>query len=167
MPSRHAQDALLEDGIVKEPGAPSDHGRSRRKPPDAISPTVSAAMSRMPRRNTVPEKRLRRALHADGLRFRIGVGSLPGRPDIVFTRARIAVFVDGCYWHQCPEHSSLPKNNRAWWESKFAGNLERDRRIDQLLQREGWLVVHVWEHEAVSDASERIERLWRDRIGSD
>lgn len=152
---------------MKEPGVPSPEGRSRLKPPVAISPAVSAAMSRMPRRNTVPETRLRRVLHADGLRFRIGVGTLPGRPDIVFTRARIAVFVDGCYWHQCPEHSSLPKNNRAWWEAKFAGNLERDRRNDQLLEREGWLVVHVWEHEDVSDASERIERLWRDRIARD
>lgn len=122
-------------------------------------------MSRMPRRNTGPEVALRRELHRRGLRFRLHA-ALPGRPDIAFTKARLAVFVDGCFWHACPEHGTLPKNNREWWTSKLAANEARDRDKDTQLVHLGWTVLHVWEHEAVDGAATRVELLWRTLRGS-
>ena len=104
---------------------------------------------------------IRRELHRRGLRFRVNFRELPGRPDIVLTRARIAVFVDGCFWHRCPAHGTLPKNNREWWLAKLDRNVERDREKDLLLHEAGWTVVHLWEHEDPVTASDCIERLWR------
>ena len=123
--------------------------------PEPLNAAVSAAMSRMPRKDSGPELALRRVLHARGLRFRVHA-PLPGRPDIVFTRARLAVFVDGCFWHGCPEHATAPKNNGQWWRDKIAGNVARDRRQDALLSELGWEVLRVWEHEPVHDAATRI-----------
>jgi DNA mismatch endonuclease (patch repair protein) len=120
---------------------------------------VSQQMSRMPRRDTGPELLLRRELHARGLRFRVR-SSLPGRPDIVFTRARIAVFVDGCFWHGCSEHGSLPKNNREWWREKLETNVRRDRVKDEALRALGWQVLHFWEHDRAGGAADRIEEAW-------
>ena len=148
---------------VKDFSVAATDVRSPTGAPAPASPAVSDFMSRMPRKDTGPELRLRRSLHAHGLRFRVGVGSLPGRPDIAFPRAKIAVFVDGCFWHMCPEHCHLPKHNGDWWEAKLMGNRERDKRNDRLLGDMGWLAVHAWEHEDMVNASERIERLWRDR----
>lgn len=121
---------------------------------------VSALMSRMPVRNTKPEIALRRELHDRGLRFRIHA-DLPGRPDIVFTRAKIAVFVDGCFWHGCPEHGVLPMNNRDWWRDKLAATRNRDERKDAALIALGWLPMHVWEHQKPAAAAELVESLWR------
>jgi DNA mismatch endonuclease (patch repair protein) len=132
-------------------------GRIRPTPKSEL---VSQQMSRMPRQNTKPELLLRRELHARGLRFRIHA-KLPGRPDVVFTRAKIAVFVDGCFWHGCPEHGMLPKNNREWWRAKIEGNIQRDRAKDKALGLLGWDVMHVWEHEDPEAAAERVEGLWR------
>jgi DNA mismatch endonuclease (patch repair protein) len=129
--------------------------------PAPLSATVSAQMSRMPRASTAPELMLRRELHRRGVRFRVNLKELPGRPDIAFTRARIAVFVDGCFWHRCPEHGTLPKNNREWWLAKLDRNVERDREKDTLLREAGWTVVHLWEHEDPIAAADRVERLWR------
>jgi DNA mismatch endonuclease (patch repair protein) len=103
--------------------------------------------------NTGPELALRSALHRRGLRYRtharIDVAAArPVRPDIVFPRQRVAVFVDGCFWHDCPEHGELPEANRELWRTKFKRNVERDRRNDRLLQGAGWKVVRVWEHES-------------------
>ncbi|MBC7632571.1 MAG: very short patch repair endonuclease [Flavobacterium sp.] len=120
-------------------------------------------MSRMPRANTKPEIALRRELHRRGMRFRIQV-PLPGRPDIALTKVRVAVFVDGCFWHVCPDHSTAPKNNRDWWRSKLDANVARDRRNDASLRALGWLAVHIWEHEDVAVSAARIERLWRSRL---
>ncbi|MGY1722736.1 very short patch repair endonuclease [Blastococcus sp. SYSU DS0533] len=136
--------------------------RERPQPRDA---QVSLQMQRMPRRDTGPEVALRRELHARGLRFRTQYRDIPGRPDIAFTRARLAVFVDGCFWHRCPQHSSLPKTNAAWWEAKLEGNVTRDRRQDQQLLDAGWTVIRVWEHEPVDVASDRIEAMWRALLG--
>ncbi|MGH3673817.1 MAG: very short patch repair endonuclease [Pseudonocardiaceae bacterium] len=111
--------------------------------------------------DTVPELMLRRALHARGLRFRKGLRGLPGRPDIVFPRARLAIFVDGCFWHRCPQHRSMPKNNGAWWDAKLQANVERDRRQDAALRDAAWTVLRVWEHEDVDVAADNIEALWR------
>ena len=85
-------------------------------------------MKRMPRKDTGPEVLVRRALHRLGLRYRVNYRGLPGTPDIAFTRARIAVFVDGCFWHSCPEHGVTPKANRQWWTDKLQATVERDGR---------------------------------------
>lgn len=133
--------------------------------PDPSSAAVSRQMARMPRRDTKPEKRLRSELHRRGLRFRVDFSALPGRPDIAFPRARLAIFVDGCFWHACPDHGVLPKANREWWRQKLDRNVERDREKDAALARLGWRSVHVWEHEPVDAAASRIEGLWRERTG--
>jgi DNA mismatch endonuclease (patch repair protein) len=123
----------------------------RQAPLQAVNPTVSAQMSRMPRAATGPEMALRRGLHRAGLRYRVNVRGLPGTPDIVFTKARIAVFVDGCYWHLCPRHACIPKTNTEWWLAKFEENRARDRRKDAALRKDGWLPLHVWEHQDVDE----------------
>jgi DNA mismatch endonuclease, patch repair protein len=115
----------------------------------------------MPRASSGPEVALRRELHRRGLRFRINHPGLPGRPDVAFTRARVAVFVDGCFWHRCPDHGTLPRNNRDWWTAKLDRNVERDHEKDTALGDLGWLVLHVWEHESVTTAADRIEHEWR------
>lgn len=139
--------------------------RLEHRRPAARDAMVSAQMSRMPRRDTGPELALRRALHAAGLRFTVHRRDLPGTPDIVLSRAHIAVFVDGCFWHACPKHGVLPKSNREWWRAKLAANGERDRRKDKGLKEAGWLPVHLWEHIPVADAVRLIDGLWRERTG--
>jgi DNA mismatch endonuclease, patch repair protein len=133
--------------------------------PTPKSAVVSAQMKRMPRSGTGPELAVRRALHRRGLRYRVSPRDVPGRPDLVFTRARLAVFIDGCFWHACPEHGTLPKNNREWWEAKFVGNRERDRRKDRLLEEDGWMVLHFWEHEDVLSVADTVVAAWRARTG--
>ena len=127
------------------------------------SRVVSRQMKRMPRRDSGPELALRRELHKRGLRFRVQIRGLPGTPDIVLQKAKIAVFVDGCFWHACPEHGVLPKANREWWREKLEATVERDRRKDARLEEMGWRAIHVWEHEDVEVAAEGIELLWRSR----
>jgi DNA mismatch endonuclease (patch repair protein) len=130
-----------------------------------MNSTVSAQMSRMPRSSTKPELALRRALHARGLRFRLHRKDLPGTPDIVLPRARLAVFVDGCFWHACEQHGTLPKNNRDWWASKLARNVERDHEKDESLRLMGWLPLHVWEHTPVDEMVEVVVDAWNRRTG--
>ncbi len=129
--------------------------------PTPSSEQVSQQMKRMPRKDSVPEVRLRRELHSRGLRFRVNLRGLPGTPDIAFTRAKIAVFVDGCFWHRCPEHGVLPKANRDWWREKLDRNVERDRRKDGELEELGWLSIHVWEHDDPFTVADGIEQAWR------
>lgn len=97
------------------------------------------------------EIELRRSLHRLGLRYFVD-RPVPGvarvRPDLVFPRLMIAVFVDGCFWHRCPEHGTTPHNNAEWWRSKLSANVERDQRITQTLEERGWQVLRFWEHEA-------------------
>lgn len=137
-----------------------------RRTPAPLNATVSAQMQRMPRSSSGPEILLRKELHRRGLRFRVNSRELPGRPDITFTAARLAVFVDGCFWHSCPEHGILPKNNRDWWRTKLTRNMERDREKDGQLEQMGWTVVHVWEHEPPSVVADSIEQLWRSTRGT-
>jgi DNA mismatch endonuclease (patch repair protein) len=121
-------------------------------------------MSRIRGKNTKPETLLRSALHLRGLRFRIHSKELPGSPDIVFSRQRIAVFVDGCFWHGCPAHSVQPKTNQKFWVQKIEGNRIRDGRNRTALKKLGWKVIRVWEHELKRDASyvaSSIERVVR------
>ena len=111
-----------------------------------------------------PERALRSALHRRGLRFRKHTQAVPGlrcRPDVVFTRARVAVFVDGCFWHSCPEHGTFAKANGEWWKAKLAANVARDRRNDAALAQAGWTVLRIWEHEDVNHAADRVERAVR------
>lgn len=127
---------------------PSGH---RPKPLDDV---VRRHMETQPRSDTKPEVNLRRALHRRGLRYRVGV-PVPGAPrrtiDIAFTKMRLAVFVDGCFWHGCPEHGVAPKNNSEWWSYKLAGNRERDESTSALLANQGWRVVRVWEHQPLEE----------------
>lgn len=109
-------------------------------------------------RDTAPELRLRSLLHRRGLRYRLDVAPLGGRrrADIVFTRARVAVFVDGCFWHGCPEHFKLPRTNRDWWREKIGRNLRRDADTTQQLREAGWCVVRAWEHEDPAEVANRV-----------
>lgn len=124
------------------------------RPPHASSPATSAVMRANVRADTSPELALRRALVHDGcLGYRLNVRGLPGSPDIVFGRARLAVFVHGCFWHRCPRHAkSLPHANRAYWRQKFDLNVSRDRRVRAALENLGWVVLTVWECEVRANA---------------
>ena len=115
-------------------------------------------------KDTAPELALRRELHRRGRRFRKHFRPVPAlrcNADLVFTRARVAVFVDGCFWHRCPLHGTDPSRNGAWWAAKLNANAARDRRNDAALAAAGWLVVRVWEHEHSSDAADRVEAALR------
>ncbi|WP_329554684.1 very short patch repair endonuclease [Streptomyces sp. NBC_00696] len=128
--------------------------------PTASSPSVSARMSRQGSRDTQPELTVRRLLHADGLRYRVQF-PVPGMPrrsmDIAFSKLRIAVFLDGCYWHGCPEHATHPRANAEWWRAKLDRNIARDRETTDHLAAVGWVVMRFWEHEAADDVARRIE----------
>ncbi|HSR94641.1 MAG TPA: very short patch repair endonuclease [Solirubrobacterales bacterium] len=134
--------------------------------PPASSAGSKAVMLANRGSETAPEIALRSILHRSGLRFRKHVAPLPGlrcQADVVFTRAKVVVFVDGCFWHRCPLHATFPKANAAWWRAKLEQNFERDRRNDKALTRAGWTVVRVWEHEDPDAAAGRIEALLRQR----
>lgn len=112
------------------------------------------------RRDSKPELALRSALHRMGLRFRVDfpvpVDGRSPRPDIAFTRRRVAVFVDGCFWHGCPEHGGRPSKNANYWNPKIARNMERDAEQTARLEAAGWSVVRVWEHESLADAIRHV-----------
>lgn len=115
-------------------------------------------------RDTRPELALRSALHRHGLRFRVHrvpVSGFRRRADIIFPRDKVAVFLDGCFWHGCPEHMTWPVANAQWWRKKIEGNRLRDRGTDKVLQSAGWSVLRVWEHEDAEIAARRIAGLVR------
>lgn len=119
-------------------------------------------------RDTKPELALRRAVHARGLRYRVDFRlPLPGlrrRADLGFTRARVAVFLDGCFWHRCPLHFTEAKANSEFWREKARRNVERDRETDEALARIDWLVVRVWEHESSADGARKVEAVVKARM---
>ncbi len=125
--------------------------------PVASSPGRAANMRAIRRANTKPELALRSALHRKGLRFRkdyrldLNAGARV-RPDIAFTARRVAVFVDGCFWHACPEHGRNPEVNEWYWAPKLRRTVERDRAADAALAAAGWRVVRIWEHVPLADA---------------
>jgi DNA mismatch endonuclease (patch repair protein) len=127
--------------------------------PVAASVEVERRMKSQRRRDTAPEVALRRELWRRGLRYRVDhrVVGRRRRVDIAFTRARVAVFVDGCFWHSCPHHATRPKNNAEWWATKLQANVGRDRATDAELIASGWTVLRLWEHEPVDDAADRVE----------
>jgi len=133
----------------------SSLGDGRPRPVDEV---VRRRMSQQRRRDTGPEMILRRELHRLGYRYRVDA-PLPGLPrrraDLLFTRRRIAIFVDGCFWHGCPDHRTHPRNNAEWWSRKIDANAARDRGTDAYLRSIGWRVLRIWEHE---DADAAVQR---------
>lgn len=135
-------------------------GMSPLEVPPPTSEAARRTMVANRRRDTGPELAVRRLLHSRGLRYRVDTAPLTGiraRADIVFTRARIAVFIDGCFWHMCPEHFIMPKSNLEYWEPKLRRNVERDRIADELLREAGWRSLRYWEHEPPSAVAQSIE----------
>ena len=125
----------------------------------ASSAATRASMLGNRSRDTQPELLVRRALHARGLRFRVDLRPEPTlrtRADIVFTRRRIAVYIDGCFWHGCPLHGTSPKANADYWTPKLARNVERDREATVALEALGWIVLRFWSHEPVDEVVARI-----------
>lgn len=118
--------------------------------PHPTSPAASAALRGSRKRDTRPELRLRSLLHRRGMRFRVDrlvtAGDIRVRPDILFSAARVAVFIDGCFWHQCPEHGNVPRRNQAYWVPKLRRNVERDKLVTSALMDQGWCVIRIWEH---------------------
>jgi len=128
------------------------------------SPAIRKTMQGNRSRDTKPELRVRSILHRRGLRYRVAARPIPSvrrTADVVFTKARVAVFVDGCFWHGCPEHYRRPASNVEYWDAKVLRNVARDREVDRLLTEAGWSVVRVWEHEAPAEVADRVERLVR------
>ena len=137
-----------------------------RDTPPASSPEVRRRMQSTPQSDTPAERALRSALHILGLRFRVNtrIRGVPRRTiDIAFHHARLAVFVDGCFWHGCPKHGTLPKSNRRWWKAKIDTNRRRDDDTNRQLRAVGWLPVRIWEHQDVVIAAKRIAVLVRSR----
>lgn len=136
------------------------------------APSSEAALKRMKAakpRDTAPEKALRSALHRRGLRFRIDerpVKDLNRRADIVFRSAKVAVFVDGCFWHGCPIHGTQAKANAEFWKNKIEQNKARDLDTNEQLEEAGWRVVRVWEHEDPERVSQEIYSLVVKRINN-
>lgn len=140
----------------------SDTGQMSRSPEDAETPENPRRrnMQANRRKDTKPELAVRSLLHAAGLRYRcdlrLKVGQRGVRPDIVFTRRMVAVFIDGCFWHSCPEHSAPPRKNADYWDPKLARNRQRDAENTAALQSAGWLVIRAWEHTPPEDIAAQV-----------
>lgn len=140
------------------------------EPPEeswASSPSVRTVMRANRSRDTKPELALRSAAHKLGLRYRVDaapIKELRRRADLVFTRAKVAVFSDGCYWHGCPEHYRPARQNGQFWTDKISNNRARDQDTDAKLVAAGWLVIRVWEHEDPAEAAGRIAQAVRGRL---
>lgn len=115
-------------------------------------------MTRVRYKDTKPELRLRKALWAAGLRYRLSY-RLPGHPDLAFPGKQLAVFVDGCFWHGCPLHATFPKTNKQFWDKKLRQNKDRDTWVNEKLASLGWRVVRIWEHEISGDVAPIVERI--------
>lgn len=134
----------------------------------ASSPRTRKVMQGNKSRDTAPEIAVRRLLHAAGLRYRVSVRpeqSLRRTADIVFTRSKVAVFIDGCYWHGCPEHCHLTSSNYDYWSTKIRDNKTRDASTSNLLRLAGWTVLRHWEHEAAQDVATHVIEVVRARTG--
>lgn len=119
----------------------------------------SEQMGRIKGKNTKPEVRLRKALWAEGVRYRLHVKTPAGRPDVVFPGPKVAVFIDGCFWHGCPKHYSRPGSREEFWATKLRDNVERDRRQTRQLEESGWTVVRVWEHAIYEELEDVVARV--------
>ncbi|MFJ6565927.1 very short patch repair endonuclease [Streptomyces sp. NPDC091292] len=135
-----------------------------RPPVVPSSPDVSGRMSRQVRRDTKPELAVRRLLYAGGLRYRVErkVVGMPRRTiDIAFPGPRVAVFIDGCFWHGCPRHATSPKANADWWRTKLDKNIARDAETTAHLEARGWTVLRFWEHETPETVAARVAEVVR------
>ena len=120
----------------------------------------SRNMAAIRRRDTAIERSLRSALWSAGLRgYRVDSAKIPGRPDVSCGRAHVAVFVDGCFWHRCPQCYREPKSNADYWRDKIERNVARDRATDEKLLESGWTVIRLWEHEVQHDLGECVARV--------
>lgn len=129
----------------------------------ASSESARRTMVANRRRDTQPELRVRRLLHAAGLRYRVDFAPLQGllaRADIVFTKQRVAIFIDGCFWHGCPTHAVAPKTNADYWGPKLARNRARDSDVSKRLVKSGWVVLRFWEHDPPEVVAKVIEEKW-------
>ncbi len=130
--------------------------------PKAIDDTVARRMATTGPRDTAAELAVRSELHARGMRYRVDIPPLKGvrrRADVVFPRARVAVFIDGCFWHGCPEHATWPRHNAEFWRAKIETNRRRDLDTDRRLSEAGWEVVRAWEHEEPREVADRVEAM--------
>lgn len=142
---------------------------SAERPEKAANPGVRKSMQANKSRDTKPELALRRAVHALGLRYRVSARPLPDlrrTADLVFTRARVAVFLDGCFWHGCPDHHTVSATNAAFWSEKVAKNRARDAETTRLLTGAGWTVLRIWEHEDPATAAARVAAAVRPELVS-
>lgn len=143
---------------------PEEHLVPLRKSSDSLEPErTSGRWARANRRvDTLPEVRLRSVLHRRGFRFRknalIRLPETSVRPDIVFSRVKVAVFVDGCFWHRCPTHGGTPKSHVHYWTEKFERIVQRDCRVNMQLDAAGWTVVRLWEHLEADEAADIVAR---------
>lgn len=138
--------------------------------PDSSSWASSDATRRSMRgnrgRDTGPELAVRRIVHGFGLRYRVDarpIAALNRRADLVFSRAKVAVFIDGCFWHGCPDHHTVAKANATYWAEKVATNRQRDLDTSERLREAGWLVLRFWEHQPPAEVAEAIIRAVRER----
>lgn len=137
-----------------------NHSRLSKKSKKANAGARSLLMGRVRHSGTACELAVRSAVHRAGYRYRLDHGKgLPGRPDIVLRQIRVAIFVDGCFWHGCPQHGTLPKTNSRFWAAKIRRNRGRDKKNDRLLKRLGWKPLHVWEHDTKTDAIRILSRI--------
>jgi len=168
--SRHRPRILGQDM-----GVPRTNNQVKEQEPEAWTPPdgswASSAANRKSMqgnrsRDTTPELAIRRLLHAEGLRYRVNRSPLKGlrrRADVIFGPSKVAVFIDGCYWHGCPDHYVPPKTNPGYWSPKISGNIARDRDTDARLTEAGWLVLRFWEHENAAECSSQIAAAVRER----
>ena len=161
--SRAVKPGAAKPGAAKAPAVSKSAVLAAAKGkayPFVTDPGRAANMRSNRRTDTKPEIALRSALHAMGYRyrkdFRLDLPLRRVRPDIAFTRRKVAVFVDGCFWHACPDHGSKPKSNEWYWSPKLVKNVERDRAADTALQQAGWTVVRLWEHVPLADAVAQV-----------
>lgn len=134
--------------------------------PWASSDAARKTMQANRGRDTKPELAVRRLVHASGLRYRVNARperDLRRTADLLFTRARVAVFIDGCYWHGCPQHFTSPATNLDYWDTKIGRNRERDLETTTLLEERGWLVLRFWEHEPPTEVAKKIVERVRER----
>lgn len=148
-----------------QPEDPRERAWAAGRHPRPLNEGRSNNMRANRRSGTKPETQLRSALHRLGYRFRkdhrIDLEGTRARPDIVFTRQRVAVFIDGCFWHCCPQHGRQPTVNEWYWSPKLRRNVERDREVTAALEHAGWRVVRLWEHEPLEEAVTRVRSLLR------
>ena len=157
--------AGADSGTATATAADAVAGAGAKPYPFPASAAVTANMKANRRTDTKPELALRAALHALGYRyrkdFRLDLPLRRVRPDVAFTRRKVAVFIDGCFWHGCPDHYRPSTKNKVFWEQKLAANRARDAQTNETLTAEGWAVIRVWEHEDMDAAANRIEAAVR------